>query len=69
MVIPKGKYFDIVVPMIPSGESPLLEITVKSKPSHKRAVYTLARFFQREFDYDFVQYDQDEQDPKHVAFL
>src|SRR5262249_29710064 len=46
-------------------------ITTRSPLTHRRAVYRLARYFQREMRYDIVQYgyDGEEDDPDHVAFL
>ena len=63
---------DIICPLI-SGDDLFnpIRVTAKSKKSYRKAVYRLAQFFRREFDYDCVQYgyDGDEDDPTHVAFL
>lgn len=49
----------------------LVCVVRRSPLSHKRAVETLATYFRREFDYDFVQYSSDEDldDRETVAFI
>ncbi len=64
---------DIIAPLI-SVDEPLtnpLEVTYKSPKQHRKAVYKIAQFFKKEFNYDFVQYgyDGNEKDELHSAFL
>ncbi|MDA8084066.1 MAG: hypothetical protein M0024_10460 [Nitrospiraceae bacterium] len=64
---------DIIAPLISVNEpfTNPLEVTYKSAKQHRKAVYKIARFFKKEFQYDFVQYgyDGDEKDELHCAFL
>ncbi|GET40077.1 hypothetical protein [Microseira wollei] len=63
---------DIVCPLIRGDYlfNPI-EVTIKSPKSYRKAVYRIAQFFRREFDYDFAQYgyEGEENDPDCVAFL
>lgn len=65
---------NIIAPLITSkkymGSHPF-RITNKSLKQHRMAVYKIARFFRKEFGYDFVQYHYEEKDDetKSVAFL
>jgi hypothetical protein len=64
---------NIVSPLIAPNkiESNPIRITHVSPMQYRKAVYRIACFFRREFEYDFVQYGDEgkEDDPKHVAFL
>jgi len=67
------EYTDIICPWVRGGllgDDPA-RVTWKSPAPLRRAVYRLARYFQREFRYDFVQYGYEgrEDDPDAVAFL
>jgi hypothetical protein len=70
IVLPEA--IDIVCPLI-VGKNLVnpIRVTIKSPKSYRQAVYRIADFFRREFQYDFVQYgvDGEENDPNHVAFL
>jgi hypothetical protein len=44
-------------------------VDVWSSPKLKKFVYKIAVYFRREFNYDFVQYSEDEEDLTHRAFL
>lgn len=44
----------------------LLKVNSDSNKSTKNALYKMALYFKREFQYDFVQYDQDENDDKNT---
>src|SRR5262249_3080220 len=46
-----------------------LIVTIKSWQPLRRAVEQLARYFRREFSYDFCQYNAQECDPLHRAYL
>jgi hypothetical protein len=64
---------DIVAPLIPGGlmpDSPT-RVTVESPLVLRKAVYQCARWFKKEFQYDYTQYGYNgrEDDPNHVAFL
>lgn len=61
--------FDIVCPLIKNDGLALVEVTAKSTHRHRKAVETLARYFKREEDYDFLQYTAAEKDPIDIAFL
>jgi len=47
----------------------LIWVDAWSSPKLKKFVYRIAVYFRREFQYDFVQYSEDEQDLTHRAFL
>jgi RimJ/RimL family protein N-acetyltransferase len=47
----------------------LMWVDAWSSPKLKKFVYRIAVYFSREFQYDFVQYSEDEQDLTHRAFL
>jgi hypothetical protein len=49
----------------------LWPVTTASSPRERHVVFQLARYFRREFEYDFIQYGDDgrESDDNHVAFL
>ncbi len=55
--------------LAPSTLMRALPVTSRSAKPLKRAVHQIARYFRREFEYDFVLYDMDERDSDHVAFL
>ncbi|MEZ2301596.1 MAG: hypothetical protein ACM65K_25930 [Microcoleus sp.] len=66
------KAIDIVCPLISGNYLPNpIKVTTKSPKTYRKAVYRIAQFFRREFEYDFVQYgyEGEETDPNHVAFL
>jgi hypothetical protein len=66
------KSIDIITPLVWLDKMECnnpIRITHKSPKRYRKTVYKIACFFRREFEYDFVQYDEDEDDPKHVAFL
>jgi len=46
-----------------------LFVTQQSAQPLRRAVEQLARYFRREFHYDFCQYSADDDDPDHRAYL
>ena len=47
----------------------LMWVDAWSSPKLKKFVYRIAVYFRREFQYDFVQYSEDEPDLTHRAFL
>lgn len=63
---------NLVMPIItwPDACSPL-RVDWKSPITHRKAVWKLARFFRREFGYDFTQYGYGgkDDDVDHVAYL
>ena len=60
---------NIIAPLIPSPcRGWPVRVTGASPLSHRRAVYKIARYFRREFQYDFVQFHETERGG-YVAFL
>jgi hypothetical protein len=49
--------------------SQLCVVRSQAPAAMRRAVYTCARYFRREFRYDFVQYSEREEEPSARAFL
>ena len=66
----RGAY-DIRCPLIyGEGLTTPNRVTVRSSHRYQEAVYQCARYFRREFDYDWVQYEiKDCEDPTCVAFM
>lgn len=64
---------DIVCSLISGNDRQFnpIKVTAKSPKTYRKAVYRIAQFFRREFEYDCVQYgyEGEETDPNHVAFL
>lgn len=67
------KYWTVRLPIVDSIETKKEPICVgiQSPRNERRAVYKIAQFFRREFDFDFVQYGCDglETDQNAVAYL
>lgn len=68
-----AEFINIVMPTVKIGDDLNWLIPVNSKSSriHRVAVWKIARFFRREFHYDFVQYGHngDDDDKDHAAYL
>jgi len=47
---------------------PGLTVTYKSPANHRKAIEQIARYFRREFHYDFVQYLANEEDTKAISY-
>jgi hypothetical protein len=63
---------NLVMPLIEGGYfSNPIRVTTASPKALRKAVYSIACFFRREFEYDFVQYGYEgsENDLEHVAWL
>lgn len=56
-----GGYFDFTHNVFP--------VAFDTDKKFKKAVYTIALYFRREFHFDFVGYDEDEKDPNRRAYL
>lgn len=69
---PSGDLETKVLPLTGyEGTNNVRTIFSNSRLSERRAVWHMARYFKREFGYDFVQYGDDgfEHDDNHVAYL
>ena len=65
-----SKEIDIRMPYLKGGQL-FIEVRSFSPKRYKKAVFTLACYFKKEFGYDFTQYgwDGNERDPNHHAYL
>jgi hypothetical protein len=54
---------------IVSPDVRLMRVDIWSSSKLKKFVYKFAFYFRREFNYDIIQYSEDEEDLTHRAFL